>query len=96
MPNIIKEKGVIMAKKKIGILGGTFNPIHDGHLMLAKEAYLQHNLDKVWIMVSPNPPHKAGTTIVDVIHRNNMVLYHILQATYQRIHLYSLFLQLYI
>ena len=62
-----------MAKKKIGILGGTFNPIHDGHLMLAKEAYLQHNLDKVWIMVSPNPPHKAGTTIVDVIHRNNMV-----------------------
>lgn len=62
-----------MAKKKIGILGGTFNPIHDGHLMLAKEAYLQQNLDKVWIMVSPNPPHKAGTTIVDVIHRNNMV-----------------------
>lgn len=62
-----------MAKKKIGILGGTFNPIHNGHLMLAKEAYEQHNLDKVWIMVSPNPPHKAGTTIVDVSHRNNMV-----------------------
>ncbi len=61
-----------MAKKKIGILGGTFNPIHNGHLMLAKEAYEQHNLDKVWIMVSPNPPHKAGTTIVDVTHRNNM------------------------
>ena len=62
-----------MAKKKIGILGGTFNPIHNGHLMLAKEAYEQHNLDKVWIMVSPNPPHKAGTTILDVTHRNNMV-----------------------
>ena len=62
-----------MAKNKIGILGGTFNPIHNGHLMLAKEAYEQHNLDKVWIMVSPNPPHKAGTTIVDVTYRNNMV-----------------------
>ena len=62
-----------MVKNKIGILGGTFNPIHNGHLMLAKEAYTQHNLDKVWIMVSPNPPHKAGTTIVDVTHRNNMV-----------------------
>ena len=61
-----------MAKMKIGILGGTFNPIHNGHLMLAKEAYEQHSLDKVWIMVSPNPPHKAGTTIVDVTHRNNM------------------------
>ena len=63
-----------MEKKKIGILGGTFNPIHNGHLSLAKEAYEQHNLDKVWIMVSPNPPHKAGTTIVDVSHRNNMVI----------------------
>lgn len=63
-----------MDKKKIGILGGTFNPIHNGHLSLAKEAYEQHNLDKVWIMVSPNPPHKAGTTIVDVSHRNNMVI----------------------
>lgn len=62
-----------MVKNKIGILGGTFNPIHNGHLMLAKEAYTQHNLDKVWIMVSPNPPHKAGATIVDVTHRNNMV-----------------------
>ena len=62
-----------MEKKKIVILGGTFNPIHNGHLSLAKEAYEQHNLDKVWIMVSPNPPHKAGTTIVDVSHRNNMV-----------------------
>ena len=62
-----------MEKKKIGILGGTFNPIHNGHLSLAKEAYEQHNLDKVWIMVSPNPPHKAGTSIVDVFHRNNMV-----------------------
>ena len=62
-----------MANNKIGILGGTFNPIHNGHLMLAKEAYEQHNLDKVWIMVSSNPPHKAGTTIVDVTDRNNMV-----------------------
>ena len=62
-----------MEKKKIGILGGTFNPIHNGHLSLAKEAYEQHKLDKVWIMVSPNPPHKVGISIVDVSHRNNMV-----------------------
>lgn len=58
---------------KIGILGGTFNPIHNGHLELAKAAYEQYSLDKVLIMVSSNPPHKAGQEIVPVSHRNNMV-----------------------
>lgn len=64
------ERNVFM---KIGILGGTFNPIHNGHLELAKAAYEQYSLDKVLIMVSPNPPHKAGQEIVPVSHRNNMV-----------------------
>ena len=44
---------------KIGILGGTFDPIHIGHIALAKAAYEQFNLDKVLVMVSNNPPHKS-------------------------------------
>ena len=60
-------------KHKIGILGGTFNPIHNAHLQLAKAAYNQYGLEKVLLMVSPNPPHKAGQNILDVKHRNNMV-----------------------
>lgn len=60
-------------RAKIGILGGTFNPVHNAHIELAKAAYEQYSLDKVLFMVSPNPPHKAGQTIVDVVHRNNMV-----------------------
>lgn len=60
-------------RAKIGILGGTFNPIHNGHLELAKAAYNQYSLEKILMMVSPNPPHKAGQDIVDVSHRNNMV-----------------------
>lgn len=48
---------------KIGIMGGTFDPIHNGHLMIAKTAYKQFNLDKVWFLPNGNPPHKAQTVI---------------------------------
>lgn len=43
---------------RIGILGGTFNPIHNGHLYIAAEAYRQLGLDEVWIMPDGIPPHK--------------------------------------
>ena len=39
-----------MAKKKIGIMGGTFNPIHNGHLILGQTAYEQFDLDEVLFM----------------------------------------------
>ena len=48
---------------KIGIMGGTFDPIHNGHLEIAKAAYEQFHLDKVWFMPNGNPPHKALTDI---------------------------------
>ena len=47
-------------RKKIGIMGGTFDPIHIGHLILGENAYLQFHLDKVWFMPSGNPPHKIN------------------------------------
>ena len=43
---------------KIGILGGTFDPIHFGHLMIAQRAYEQLGLDVVWVMPAGRPPHK--------------------------------------
>ena len=46
--------------RKIGIMGGTFDPIHIGHLILAENAYLQLELDKVVFMPSGNPPHKRN------------------------------------
>lgn len=45
-------------RKKIGIMGGTFDPIHLGHLILGEKAYEQLGLDAVWFMPSGNPPHK--------------------------------------
>lgn len=46
--------------KKIGILGGTFDPIHIGHLILGEAAYRQFHLDMVYIMPAGNPPHKQN------------------------------------
>jgi nicotinate-nucleotide adenylyltransferase len=46
--------------KKTGIMGGTFDPIHNGHLIIASYAMEQLGLDEVWFMTSGNPPHKRG------------------------------------
>lgn len=45
-------------KRKVGIMGGTFDPIHVGHLILAEGAYGQFGLETVLFMPSGNPPHK--------------------------------------
>lgn len=60
-------------KKRIGILGGTFDPIHNGHILLAKNTYNQFALDEVLIMPSSNPPHKKDSTVLDSHHRCKMI-----------------------
>jgi len=46
-------------KHRVGIMGGTFDPIHIGHLILGETAYEQFKLDEVLFMPSGNPPHKT-------------------------------------
>lgn len=48
---------------KIGIMGGTFDPIHNGHLMLGDTARDQFGLDVIWFMPNGRPPHKALDSI---------------------------------
>lgn len=43
---------------KTGIMGGTFNPIHNGHLILAEHVMEEFGLDEIWFMPNGNPPHK--------------------------------------
>ena len=60
--------------KKVGIFGGSFNPIHTGHIALAKSLCEKAGLDEVWFMVSPmNPFKKAATDLLDDQLRLGMV-----------------------
>ncbi|MBQ6321924.1 MAG: nicotinate-nucleotide adenylyltransferase [Lachnospiraceae bacterium] len=47
-------------KRRVGIMGGTFDPIHIGHLILGEKAHEQFQLDEVLFMPSGNPPHKQN------------------------------------
>ena len=58
--------------KKIGILGGTFDPIHVGHIELARTALREYKLDEVHVMTGGMPPHKRGK-ITDATVRHEMV-----------------------
>lgn len=58
---------------RIGILGGTFNPIHLGHLMIAQMVLEKFDLDKVVFIPSSLPPHKNGRDVIPADHRMAMV-----------------------
>ena len=57
---------------KIGIMGGTFNPIHLGHLMLSEYIREGLALDKVIFIPTGQPPHKDTSAVIDGIHRKAM------------------------
>jgi len=48
---------------RLGIFGGTFDPVHYGHLMLAEQCHEQCRLDEVWFIPAGLPPHKMAQTI---------------------------------
>lgn len=54
---------------RIGLLGGTFDPPHIVHMVLAEAAYQQFRLDRVWFLPAGSPWQKAGTGVTDADHR---------------------------
>ena len=61
-------------KQRIGILGGTFDPIHVGHLMTAEAVRDEYHLDKVLFIPAAHPPHKQHQHVTPAIHRYVMTV----------------------
>ena len=59
--------------KKVGILGGTFDPPHLGHLIIANEVLHAKKLDELWFMPNQEPPHKIKTVSVTNEQRVDML-----------------------
>lgn len=58
---------------KLGIFGGTFDPIHHGHLILADQCREACGLDEVWFVPAASPPHKDDSAITSAQQRAEMV-----------------------
>jgi nicotinate-nucleotide adenylyltransferase len=60
-------------RQRYGILGGTFDPPHIGHLILAQEVYARLALDRIWFVPTGVPPHKIGHHVTHAVHRAAML-----------------------
>lgn len=58
---------------RVGIFGGTFDPVHQGHLILAEQSREQGQLDQVWFVPAPHPPHKDDRIITRFEQRVEML-----------------------
>lgn len=59
--------------KRIGLFGGSFDPVHNGHIE-AVNSFLESGLiDEIWILLTPAPPHKPDQKKTDFEHRYNML-----------------------
>jgi len=58
---------------RLGILGGTFDPVHYGHLLLAECCREQRKLDEVWFLPAAVPPHKQNLELSAAEHRIDML-----------------------
>ena len=58
---------------RVGVFGGTFDPVHTGHLILAEQCREQGRLDEVWFVPAPRPPHKDDAALTRFEQRVEML-----------------------
>jgi nicotinate-nucleotide adenylyltransferase len=69
----LKYRNVSANTQRIGVLGGTFDPVHYGHLVIAEEVYATLQLTEMIFVPAGQPPHKANVEITPAEHRLNML-----------------------
>ena len=74
-----------MKPRRVAIFGGTFNPVHYGHLRCAEEARENFKLDRIWFMPSNLPPHKDRKGTISAMHRIKMIKLAIMGNPYFRV-----------
>ncbi len=58
---------------RIGLYFGSFNPIHNGHLIIASHIANYTSLDRIWFVVTPQNPLKPGTSLINENHRKHLI-----------------------
>lgn len=58
---------------RLGLFGGTFDPVHYGHLRTVEAARIELGLPEVWMLPNPHPPHKLHLPLTDYAHRKEML-----------------------
>lgn len=59
--------------EKIGLFGGTFDPVHNGHVAIVDSFLNSGYIDELWIIPAPSPPHKSTESITEYEHRKKML-----------------------
>lgn len=59
--------------KKVGLFGGTFDPVHNGHIAIARSFLDSGFIDELWILPSPSPPHKSEKPVTPLADRKRML-----------------------
>lgn len=64
---------MVVQKQSTGLLGGSFDPVHNGHVAIARSFLKSSFINDLWVLPSPDPPHKQNETVASYKHRLAMV-----------------------